>query len=178
MDAAILNEPLTLEQFLAGDYESYEFVEGKLIPMAAAKIIHGKTSTKIITRLGIYVEEHELGELYTNETVFQLNNRARKPDVAFVSTDRIPDNPWQEFDGPPDLAVEVVSPTDKLKDIHEKAFEYLDAGTRLVWVVEPFSKTVMVYRSRTNIRTLTVNDVLTGEDVVEGFSCPVAEVFQ
>ncbi len=178
MDTVVVDQPLTLEEFLAGDYESYEFVEGKLIPMAAAKLIHGKTSSKMIIRLGSYVEAHNLGEVYTNETVFQLANRARKPDVAFVSKDRVPDDLWQEFDGAPDLAVEVVSSTDALKDIYEKALEYLDAGCRLVWIVEPFSQTVMVYRSRTDIHILTVNDVLTGEDVVEGFSCPVAEVFQ
>ena len=108
----------------------------------------------------------------------KLDNRARKPDVAFVSNNRLPDDPWQEFDGPPDLAIEVVSPTDVLKDIYEKVFEYLDAGARLVWIVEPFSQTVMVYRSRTDIHILTINDVLTGEDVVEGFSCPVADLFQ
>jgi Uma2 family endonuclease len=178
MSTVVVEHPLTLEQFLAGDYESYEYVQGKLIPMAAAKLIHGKISSKLIIRLGRYIEDRQLGELYTNETVFKIDGRGRKPDVAYIAEARIPDDLWQEFDGAPDLAVEVVSPTDALKEIHEKAFEYLDAGCRLVWVVEPFSQTVMVYRSRTDIRLLTINDVLTGEEVVEGFSCPVAEVFR
>ena len=79
---------------------------------------------------------------------------------------------------PPDLAVEVVSPTDKHYDVTEKALAYLKAGTRLVWVIEPVAKTVMVYRSETDFTVLTREDTLTGEDVVEGFTCPVEKLFE
>ena len=79
---------------------------------------------------------------------------------------------------PPDLAVEVVSPTDKPYDVTEKALAYLKAGTRLVWVIEPVAKTVMVYRSETDFTVLTSEDTLTGEDVVEGFTCSVAQLFE
>ena len=75
-----------------------------------------------------------------------------------------------------DLAVEVVSPSDIQYRVVEKAFVYLDAGTRLVWIVEPVGKTVTVYRSKTDIKTLTINDTLSGEDVVEGFTCQVAQL--
>ena len=177
MDTTVVDQPLTLQEFLAGEHESYKFVEGKLVPMVATKVIYGKTSTFPLRFKG-NVEVHKQGELYTNETVFQFDNRAREPDVAFVSKNRVPVDPWTDFHGAPDLAIEATSPTDALKDIHEKAFEYLDAGSQLVWVVEPFSQTVMVYRSRLDIRLLTLNDVLTSEDVVEGFSCPVADLFQ
>ncbi|MDE0553736.1 MAG: Uma2 family endonuclease, partial [Candidatus Poribacteria bacterium] len=79
---------------------------------------------------------------------------------------------------PPDLAVEVVSRTDTQARVIEKAFAYLNAGVRLVWVLEPRSKTVTIYRSETDIKLLTRNDTLTGEDVVEGFSCQVAQLFE
>ena len=72
----------------------------------------------------------------------------------------------------------MVSPTDKHYDVTEKALAYLEAGTRLVWVIEPLMKTVMVYRSETDITVLNYEDTLTGEDVVEGFSCSVAELFE
>ena len=78
----------------------------------------------------------------------------------------------------PDLAIEIVSPTDKHYDVTEKAFAYLNAGTRLVWVIEPVAKTVMVYRSETDFTLLTCGDTLTGEDVVEGFACRVAQLFE
>jgi len=177
METQAVEEPLTLEEFMKGDYESYEFAEGKLIPMAAAKIIHGRTSVKAIRLLDRYVEAHQLGEVYTAETVFTVGNRARKPDVAFVASEHIPEDPWQEFPIPPDLAIEVVSEIDAMKAVHEKAFEYLQAGTQLVWVVEPFSQTVIVYRSRADISLLTINDTLTAEPVIEGFSCRIAELF-
>ena len=78
----------------------------------------------------------------------------------------------------PDLAVEIVSPSDKQYDVTEKALAYLKSGTRLVWVIEPVAKTVMVYRSETDFTLLTCEDTLTGEDVVEGFACPVAQLFE
>jgi Uma2 family endonuclease len=74
--------------------------------------------------------------------------------------------------------VEVVSPTDKLYQVEEKAFAYLEAGTQLVWVIKPRSKTVTVYRSEIDITVLTRNDTLNGEEVVKGFSCQVAELFE
>jgi len=123
------------------------------------------------------VRQHQLGRVYTAETTFSVGKSGRKPDAAFVSKARLPENRRQASPVPPDLAIEVVSPSDKVYDVQEKVFEYLDAGTKMVWVVEPVSKTVTVYRSRNDIKTLTANDTLTGEDVVEGFSCSVAEIF-
>ena len=101
-----------------------------------------------------------------------------KPDVAFVSADRLPESREKGSPIPPDLAVEVVSPTDKHYAVPEKALAYLKAGTRLVWVIEPVAKTVMIYRSETDFTLLTSQDTLTGEDVVEGFTCPVEQLFE
>ena len=177
METQAIEHPSTLAEFLEGDYESYEFVEGKLIPMAAAKIIHGDIAAEILILLGNYVKEHQLGKLYTAETVFTVGDRGRKPDVAFVASERIPDDLWQNFPIPPDLAIEVVSETAAMQAVHEKAFEYLDAGTQLVWAIEPFSQTVTVYRSSTDISLLTIDDTLTGDPAVKGFHCRVAELF-
>ena len=177
METQAIEQPSTLAEFLEGDYESYEFVEGELIPMAAAKIIHGDVAAEILGLLFHYVKEHQLGKLYTAETVFTVGNRGRKPDVAFVASERIPDDLWQNFPIPPDLAIEVVSETDALKAVHEKAFEYLDAGTQLVWAIEPFSQTVIIYRSPTDISLLTIDDTLTGDPAVKGFQCRVADLF-
>ena len=79
---------------------------------------------------------------------------------------------------PPDLAIEVVSPSDVHARVVRKALDYLVAGTRLVWVLDPVSKTVTVYRSESDIETLTRETTLTGEDVVPGFTCPVAQLFE
>ena len=168
---------MTLEEFLESGLEGYEYVEGELIPKMPTSLKHGKIISKLLLRLLPHVYENELGDVYPADTGFRVGERLLIPDIAFVSIARIPDDTDKASPIPPDLAVEVVSPTDVLNRIVEKAFAYLAAGTQLVWVVEPKSKTVMVYRSETDIKLLTRNDTLTGEDVVEGFACPVAELF-
>ena len=169
---------MTLEEFLENDLEGYEYIKGELVPMSPPSMEHGEISVNIIRYLDQHVYEHKLGRLYTAETTFHLGDRLVKPDVAFVSTERLPENRRKGSPVPPDLAIEIVSPTDKQYDVTEKAFAYLKAGTRLVWVVEPVAKTVMVYRSETDFTLLAYEDTLTGENVVEGFTCPVAQLFE
>ncbi|MCY3740847.1 MAG: Uma2 family endonuclease [Candidatus Poribacteria bacterium] len=169
---------MTLEEFLENDLEGYEYIKGELVPMAAAAIVHGEIGSNVHFLLASHVRENKLGRLYIAETTFQLGDRVVKPDIGFVSTERLSDDKLKGFSGAPDLAIEIMSPTDKHYDATEKALAYLKARTRLVWVIEPVAKTVMVYRSPTNISLLTCDDILTGEDVVEGFTCPVAQLFE
>ena len=169
---------MTLAEFLENDVPGYEYAKGELIPMSAATRRHGKTSINIIRYLDPYVYENRLGELYTAETTFQVGERVMKPDVAFVSTARLDVDEDKGFPIPPDLAIEVISPTDVHYRIVRKAFDYLEAGTRLVWVLDPVSKTVTVYRSESDIEILTHEATLMGEDVVPGFTCPVGQLFE
>jgi Uma2 family endonuclease len=172
---------MTLEEFLEHDIEGYEYVKGELVPIAPPSREHGEISVNVIRYLDAHVYQNKLGRLYTAETTFQVAERIMKPDVAFVSTTQLTGNKTDKTKGfpiPPDLAVEVVSPSDVQSRIAEKALAYLNAGTRLVWVLEPVSQTVTVYRSETNIETLTRDDTLTGENVIPGFTCPVAHLFE
>ncbi len=170
--------PMTMEEFLENDLEGYEYVKGELVPMAAAAIVHGEIGSNVHFLLASHVRENKLGRLYIVETTFQLGDRVVKPDIGFVSTDRLSEDKLKGFSVAPDLAIEIVSPTDKQYDVTEKALAYLKSGTQLVWVIEPVAKTVMVYRSETDFTLLTCEDTLTGEDVVEGFTCPVAQLFE
>ena len=169
---------MTLEEFLENDVEGYEYVNGELVPMAPPSREHGEISINVIRYLDAHVYKNKLGRLYTAETTFQIGERTAKPDVAFVSTARLTGDKTKGFSIPPDLAIEVVSPSDVLSRIAEKALAYLEAETRLVWVLEPVSKTLTVYRSERDIEILTREDTLTGEDVVPGFTCPVAHLFE
>lgn len=171
-------EAITLEEFMSKDYMSYEYTKGELVPMNNPTMAHGEISSNIVILLGNHVSQYQLGRIYTAETTFQIGESGRKPDVAFVLQERLPENRHQASPIPPDLAIEVVSPTDKVYDVQEKALEYLDAGVQMVWVIEPILKTITVYRSPNDIKTLTVKDQLTGEDVVEGFQCAVSEIFE
>ena len=101
------------------------------------------------------------------------------PDIAFIHKDHLPATEPEEafWPGPPDLAVEVVSPGDTLGEVDEKVKAWLDASAAMVWVVNPHGRNVTVYRSSTDIKVLTENDDLDGQDVVPGFRCRVRDVF-
>ena len=175
---APIKTDMTLDEFCQSDLEGYEYVKGELVPMAPPTMEHGDISMNLSFLLSLHIRENQLGRLYPADTDFKLRDRLVKPDIAFVSTARLPENRRQASPVAPDLAVEVVSPTDIQYRVVEKAFAYLNAGTRLVWIIEPVGKTITVYRSKTDIKVLTREDTLDGEDVVEGFSCQVAQLFE
>ena len=169
---------MTLEEFLESDLEGYEYIKGELVPMAPTSLEHSIISVNLILLLGTHVREKQLGCISVSSTGFQVDERVLIPDIAFLSNTHIPENLSKASPIPPDLAVEVVSPTDASHRVEDKAFAYLEAGTQLVWVLKPLSKTVTVYRSETDITLLTRNDTLSGEEVVKGFSCQVSELFE
>ncbi len=168
---------MTLEEFLESDLEGYEYIKGELIPMPPTSVEHGYISVNLSSLLHLYVRKNQLGRVLS-ETGFRVGERVLIPDIAFISTNRLPDDLSKASPVPPDLAVEVASPSDPFQRIHEKVFAYLEAGTQLVWVLEPRAKSVAVYRSETDFTLLSRNDTLSGEDLVEGFSCSVAELFE
>ena len=168
---------MTLAEFLKYDVDGYEYVKGELVPMSPPTRIHSKISVNVIRHLDQHVRENQLGEVHV-EATFQVGERGLKPDVAFVSTSRLDGDENTGFPIPPDLAIEVLSPTDVQWRVVDKAFAYLNAGTRLVWVLDPRSKTVTVYRSENDMALLMREDTLTGEDVVPGFTCRVSQLFE
>jgi Uma2 family endonuclease len=175
---------LTLAEFelLPDTEERRELVRGRLVREPPAGYEHGRLGSRLLLRVARHVEERALGETLGSETGFILFEdppTVRAPDVAFVSAGRVPDAGSRAGFArlAPDLAVEVVSPSNRLSEIQDKALDYLAAGSRLVWVLEPEGKRVVVYRTREDIRILMEGDVLDGEDVLPGFSVPVAELF-
>lgn len=171
------NFTMTLEEFLESDVDGYEYVKGELVPMPAPSVEHGLITMNVLRQLDAYVHENQLGIVVCAETGFKVGERVLKPDIAFTAASRIPEDLGKTFPAPPGLAVEVMSPSDASQRAVQKAFSYLEAGTRIVWILEPESKTVTVYRSETDIKLLTRDNTITGEDVIEGFSCPVAAFF-
>jgi Uma2 family endonuclease len=160
----------------------YELVRGELRKMAPAGHTHGRTAMRGGSRLDQHVEAHDLGVVYAADTGFLIGtgpDTVRAPDVAFVSRDRLGLAVEEKgyFPGPPDLAIEVVSPGDTYSQVEEKASEWLDAGTRMVLAADPHRRTVTRYRGRDDICILDENDVIDGEDVVPGWTLPVRELF-
>jgi Uma2 family endonuclease len=160
----------------------YELVKGELIRMAPAGARHGEIASRLDRRLGGYVEAQGLGVVCATDTGFRLAQNpdtVRAPDVSFVARERIPAEgvPEQYWPFAPDLAVEVVSPSDSFDEVAAKVSDYLAAGTRLVWIVHPRTRTVMIYRATGEVRLLQPQEELSGEDVIPGFSCRVEELF-
>ena len=176
--------PITADDLLRmpDDGFRYELVEGNLREMAPAGHQHGRIAINVSTPLAQHVKANNLGVVYAAETGFKLASNpdtVRAPDVAFVRRERVESVGDSEgfWPGAPDLAVEVVSPGDSYTDVEEKVFDWLDAGTRLVIVVNPRKRLVTLYRSLTDVVVLTEADVLDGGDVVPGFAMPVKDIF-
>lgn len=156
----------------------YELVRGELITMSPAGARHGAIAARLLRSLANHVAKNQLGEVYPSDTGFVISSTpdtVRAPDVAFVTAARVADTPAY-FPGAPDLAIEVVSPNDTFREIETKVREYLSAGTRLVIVVEP-SLRVAKMRTRHGTAELTIDDTLTGGDVVPGWSLPLRDLF-
>ena len=132
--------------------------------------------------MAAHVVQNRSGKIFLAGTGLLLGrdpDTVRAPDIGFIRNDHIPaELPEDAFwPGPPDLAVEVVSPGDTFREVDDKVQGWLDAGAMMVWVVHPRWQTVSVHRRAGGIKTLTASDVLSGEDVVPGFSCRVGDVF-
>ncbi|MBI1925496.1 Uma2 family endonuclease [Candidatus Poribacteria bacterium] len=168
---------------LPDDGYRYELVKGELRQMPPTGFEHGVRTVKITSRLDRHVETNKLGYVCGAETGFtiaQNPDTVRAPDVAFVRQALIDQRGIAKgyWEGAPDLAVEVISPGDTYTEVAEKVDEWLAAGCSMVWVLNPRRRTVEVYRSPDDFKVLTANDILDGEDVVPGFRCKVAELFE
>jgi Uma2 family endonuclease len=150
--------------------------------MAPAGGWHGRIETRFGRYIDIHVSENDLGTVFTGDTGFILARDpdiVRGPDIAFVRMDRLPPEEEQEgfLELAPDLAVEVISPSDRMSDVLDKVAEYLAAGTRLVVLVAPRRKELILYGADRSIRVLTMDDTFDGGDILPGFSLPVAAIF-
>ena len=159
-----------------------ELVRGEVREMAFAGAEHGECAMCIGSRLAKYVHNHSLGQTYAAGTGFILARNpdtVRAPDAAFVRREVLEQlkSGGGYLTCPPDLAIEVVEHEDTYTEVQEKVMEWLDAGCRMVVVINPRRRIVTVYRSKTDITILTEEDTLSGGDVVEGWEVPVAELF-
>ena len=175
---------MTAEELLAmpKDGYRYELVRGALKKMAPVGHTGGYYELNISTELAMFVKANKIGRAYSPNTGFLLARNpdyVLAPDAAFVRQERVDAVGDGDgfFPGAPDFVAEVISPSDRYTDVYDKVEEWLNAGARMVIVVNPRNKTAQVYRSMTDVVTLSETDMLDGGDVVPGWRLPIADIF-
>jgi Uma2 family endonuclease len=167
-----------VDQIILDQEKSYEIVAGHPEEKEMPGARHGAISTRLIIRLGSFVESHNLGIVFT-ETNFKIGENERIPDIAFVTADRIPQEgiPENGWESSPDLAIEVISHSDLQEKVSDKVLQYLAAGVRQVWLVSPKHRSISIFRSQTDVQIFSAEMNLMSEGLLPGFKCSLNELF-
>ncbi|MGH2562605.1 MAG: Uma2 family endonuclease [Thermomicrobiales bacterium] len=168
---------------MQSDEFRYDLIRGELRRMSPAGFRHGKIAMRVSIPLGLFVDEHDLGDIVAAETGFRLDRHPEVvlgPDLAFVRAGRIPPDADQDryLELAPDLVLEVVSPGTPFDEVMEKVDLYVQYGVPLVWLALPKRRVVMVFAVGQPSITLHEDDILDGGDVLPGFRLPVADIFR
>lgn len=175
---------MTAEELLLNDIpnKSTELVRGVLVVREPPGGWHGHLAARLVFLLGQHVYSHRAGMLFGQDTGFHIErdpDTVRAPDVAFVAAARTSEIRRRGF-APiaPDLAVEILSPGDRPGEVLAKVADWLNAGTRLVWIIDPDRAVARVHRADGTIEIVPADGALGGEDVLPGFSCQLADVLE
>ena len=174
---------ITGEELLAmGDIGPCELIDGRIVRMNPIGRSHAYVAANLSMALNQFVRQQKLGEVLVGEIgifIQRKPDRIRAADVVFVSKERLAQTTVSGYlKVAPNLVVEIISPTDRWQTVRDKLEEYFAIGVHRVWIVEPETRAVLVYRSVTEMNRLGEGDVISGEGVLEGFSLPVSELFE
>jgi Uma2 family endonuclease len=160
----------------------HEVVNGELVMSPKNNWQHGEICARLLTALKAFADQHRLGAVWDSSTGFWMRSRnCRAPDIAFVSKARLralKRSAPAFFQGAPDLAVEVLSPSTTRRELDERLKDFFASGARLVWVIDPERQMVEVCHSPTRRQLLGPGGDLDGEDLLPGFRYPVADLFK
>jgi Uma2 family endonuclease len=180
--ATIVTGPLTLEEFarLPDDGVRHEISEGELITVPAPKSLHSRIASKVFNRIQAVLKESGFGEVFL-EAGYLLSRgplTVRQPDVSALSKERIEATaPDDYFEGAPEMAVEIVSPSHSAQDLEIKVEQYLQSGARQVWVLYPKTKRLHLFRPNSQVTVLDETQTLDAGELLPGFSVKVADLF-
>lgn len=158
-----------------------ELLRGELVLMSPSGSLHAIITARLTGILNDYVEARKVGWIFGAEGGFHIRrdpDTVRAPDVAFVRADRMPETiPHGFFPGPPDLAVEVLSPSDRASEVLAKVWDWIETGCRRVWVVDPEMRSVAIYAPGAEASLLHIADVLTDGELLPGLEIELRKVF-
>ena len=171
----------TAEEFFLSPFsKDHELIEGKLVKTMSTGFIHGIVAQEIGYQVLDFAKKNNLGLVAAAETGFIMGEKTyRGADGAFISNANLEKHGYPQgfFPVAPDIAIEVVSPNNNSEEMMEKVNLYLKNGSLMVWIIYPQTRVVTVYRQNNVVSLLRENDTLEGENVLPGFSLPVAELF-
>jgi Uma2 family endonuclease len=184
MASATTSTPETTAVELVQNDLLYEVIDGRIVETPPMGAFEGDIASRLLVYLGSFVRAHRLGRAVV-EVLFLLDSASNlqyRPDVAFVSAARWPGSrrvpsaaAWEVV---PDLAIEVVSPTNLVNEVMAKVRNYFRVGVQRVWVILPNESLVYLYQSPTSVQILKVGDEIDGGDLLPGFRLPVATLFE
>lgn len=159
----------------------FEFIDGEIIEKMPS-FEPSELATEIIYYFKHYLKQNPIGRLTGPDGSYIMSDDDDSdvfiPDVGYISNERLGKTPDCEVPVPPDLAVQIKSPTDRLRAIRRKAEKYLSYGTRMVWVIFPETKTIEVYDIESeDVQILGIGDILSGGNVLPGFTLAVKDIF-
>lgn len=173
---------LTLDEYLAlPETKPYsEYVDGEVVQKTMPSFAHSVVQSLLSLVFGLYLRANPIGICGSEMRCIigpPGEELARLPDFLFIRMERlIGVRGNRPFTGAPDFAVEILSPDDRMSEVMTKVAFYLTHGVRLVWIIDPEARTVMVMTTPAEMRVFTDNDTLDGGDVLPGFSTPVRDI--
>src|SRR5262245_45704321 len=161
---------------------THELVNGELVMSPKNNWQHGDLCVRLMFALESFNREHRLGAVFDSSTGFWMANRnCRAPDISFVCKERLRGlkrSTPSFFEGAPDLAVEILSPSTTRRELDERLKDFFFSGTKLAWVIDPDSQMVEICRAPTQRRLIGSGGFLEGEDLLPGFKYPIAGLFK
>jgi Uma2 family endonuclease len=176
-----ISRQMNSDEFAASPFAAtHELIKGELYRIMPAGFLHGVVTQNLSSYVSNFVRAHGLGVVVATETGFRLSDETTcGADIAFVSQEKLAavGLTGKFFPTAPDLAVEVLSPSETKADILGKVEDYLLAGVKLIWIVRPTKKAVFVYRQNNTISILRETDTLDSEEVLPGLNLKLSEIF-
>lgn len=187
MTNAVDLKPITMDDIIATDgldeYKGMEIIDGMWVAKhgdESMSIAHGELGGRLFVPLWLYVEKEQWGEVYMSDTIFILHmdedgvRTMRKPDTAFVLKENVKPPESGYYHQAPDLAIEVIFPSERIGTIQNKLDDYFTSGTKQVWVVYPDKKRIVAHFPDESSQTYKVGDTLSGGDLLPGFVLDVS----
>ena len=171
-------------QALPEDGYIHEVVDGELVMSPKNNSFHGKISAQLLIALGTFVMARKLGAVWDSSTGFWMHNRnCRAPDVSFITKERLRALGFKSTDrsfipGAPDLAVEILSPSNTRAEIDERLRDFFASGTQIAWIINPDTECVEVCHAPDKRKLLGSGADLDGEHLLPGFRYPIADLFK